>query len=212
MKDVSSNEGRTVLFVSHQMGIVSQLCTRGLLLENGQVKSFGYTNEIIERYMSANANDSTNSYHYLERPGKGKNIYFTYVKTLNIKGEYTDQFKFDEEIALECEIRMNIKDPNALLSVTIQDKYGYYISTSVKKVDELSGNGEQKKFLVKYPASIIAPNSYYFRLAVFKVDNTVFDLIENVCAIKVNDTGSDMAKFEGIDYGQVLLDLKFSGI
>lgn len=209
MKDVSTNEGRTVLFVSHQMGIVSQLCNRGLLLENGTVKSFGYTNDIIERYMSANVNDSTNSYHFDNKTKKPKKIYFTYVKTINGKSEYTDQFKFDEELGLECEVKMDIKDPNALVSVTIQDKYGYYISTYVKSLDELPGEGDTKRFFVKYPSGIIAPNTYYFRLAVFKVDNSVFDLIENVCAVKINDTGSSMSKFEGIDYGQVLLDLKF---
>jgi len=212
MKDVSTNEGRTVLFVSHQMGIISQLCNRGILLENGLVQAFGYTNDVIERYMIANVNDGSNSYHFQNNPKNAKEIFFTYVKAKNCKNVYTDQFKFDEEIGLECEIKMSITDSNVLLSVTIQDKFGYFISTYVKSLGELPGEGDKKKFFVKYPSSIMAPNSYYFRLAIFKVDNTVFDLIENICPIKVNDTGSSMAKFEGLNYGQVLLDLKFEEV
>jgi lipopolysaccharide transport system ATP-binding protein len=211
MREVSTNEGRTVLFVSHQMGTIAQLCNRGMLMEQGTVKAVGNTYPIIEKYMVSSLTESGNVYNY-KANDKGKKIYFTEVKTVNANNEYTDQFKFDERVCLECDIKLGIDDPNTLLSVTLQDKYGYYISTSVKSVNELIGNGDTRKLLIKYPSSIIAPNNYFFRLALFKTDNTVYDLIENICPIKVNDTGSPMAKFEGIDYGQVLLDLEFRNV
>ncbi len=52
MQDVSKGEGRTVLFVSHNMASVRQLCTRGVLLENGMVKKLGTVSEVIDYYMS----------------------------------------------------------------------------------------------------------------------------------------------------------------
>ena len=54
MKDVSQGEGRTVLFVSHNMASIRQLCTRGVLLENGKVKSMGGVNTIVEEYLRDN--------------------------------------------------------------------------------------------------------------------------------------------------------------
>lgn len=54
MKDVSTGEGRTVLFVSHNMASIRQLCTRGVLLENGKVKSMGGVNQIVEEYLQDN--------------------------------------------------------------------------------------------------------------------------------------------------------------
>ena len=54
MQDISKGDGRTVLFVSHNMVSVQQLCTRCLLIENGRIKSEGPTQEIIEEYLQLN--------------------------------------------------------------------------------------------------------------------------------------------------------------
>jgi lipopolysaccharide transport system ATP-binding protein len=50
MQDVSRNEGRTVLFVSHNMGAIRQLCKSGLLLSNGQISSIGHIHKVISNY------------------------------------------------------------------------------------------------------------------------------------------------------------------
>jgi lipopolysaccharide transport system ATP-binding protein len=52
MKDVSVNDGRTVLFVSHNIGAVKTLCNNGVLLENGFLKSYGDITKIIEIYQN----------------------------------------------------------------------------------------------------------------------------------------------------------------
>ncbi len=51
MQDVSRGEGRTVLFVSHNMASIRQLCRRGVLLENGGVKAIGDANDIVDMYL-----------------------------------------------------------------------------------------------------------------------------------------------------------------
>lgn len=52
MQDVSKGEGRTVLFVSHNMGSMQRLCTRGVLLENGSIKYMGSISDTIRTYQS----------------------------------------------------------------------------------------------------------------------------------------------------------------
>ena len=52
MQDVSKGEGRTVLFVSHNMGSMQRLCTRGILLENGSIKYMGSISDTIRTYQS----------------------------------------------------------------------------------------------------------------------------------------------------------------
>ncbi len=52
MNDISRGEGRTVLFVSHNMGSIRALCTRGVLLENGTVKFRGGINSVIDQYIT----------------------------------------------------------------------------------------------------------------------------------------------------------------
>lgn len=54
MQDISHGEGRTVLFVSHNMGSIRQLCNNCVLLENGSVKEIGETEHIISSYLTDN--------------------------------------------------------------------------------------------------------------------------------------------------------------
>ncbi|WP_316851320.1 ABC transporter ATP-binding protein [Pedobacter agri] len=51
MSDVSKGEGRTVLFVSHNMNSIKQLCQKGILLDNGKIKNNGSTKEAIKAYV-----------------------------------------------------------------------------------------------------------------------------------------------------------------
>lgn len=54
MQDVSRGEGRTVLFVSHNMASVRALCKTGILLEDGHVKNLGAINSIVDEYLVSN--------------------------------------------------------------------------------------------------------------------------------------------------------------
>lgn len=51
MQDVSKGEGRTVLFVSHNMASIKQLCNNGILLENGKVSYIGHVRDVVEKYI-----------------------------------------------------------------------------------------------------------------------------------------------------------------
>ena len=55
MQDISRGGGRTVLFVSHNMNSVRQLCGRSILLKNGIVESVGETNAIVQQYLDVNS-------------------------------------------------------------------------------------------------------------------------------------------------------------
>lgn len=206
MKDVSEREGRTVLFVSHQMGTIAQLCNTCILLNNGRLFAQGKPEMVIEKYLVAGRSENT-SYSYLNENNE-KSQWISQVITINNNGESTDQFAVNENVNIICKLQSLFEDDNILLSVTLQDKYGYYISTSVFRTKDLPGNKYEKKFIIRLPINIIAPNTYYLRLAIFKMGGVVYDLIENICPFKINDVGSEMAIFEGINYGNTILDLK----
>ncbi|MEP0924589.1 ABC transporter ATP-binding protein [Leptolyngbya sp. ST-U4] len=53
MQDVAENEGRTVLFVSHNMNAVQRLCPQSLIFEQGRLVDFGNTTRLVARYMSS---------------------------------------------------------------------------------------------------------------------------------------------------------------
>jgi lipopolysaccharide transport system ATP-binding protein len=84
MQDVSRGEGRTVLFVSHNMASVKQLCKSGILLENGAVKSIGSIHSIVDQYITDNMDllESDKSWQLENAPGGGG------IKVLRCATEY----------------------------------------------------------------------------------------------------------------------------
>jgi lipopolysaccharide transport system ATP-binding protein len=52
MQDISNSDGRTVLFVSHNMDSITRLCTRAILLKNGGIIKSGRVSEVIETYLN----------------------------------------------------------------------------------------------------------------------------------------------------------------
>ncbi len=53
MEDVAQSEGRTVLFVSHNMGTINQLCNKAILLKSGKIINIGQTGEVVRNYMKS---------------------------------------------------------------------------------------------------------------------------------------------------------------
>ena len=121
MQDVSQGSGRTVLFVSHNMASVRHLCNRGILLENGSVKTTGNIDYVIDTYMKSSVQNSSLPIAELPRPKKVNNIiHFTDLKFLNEKneeiiptcGEFLKvrvYFDLKEDVANSCEISFGIR-------------------------------------------------------------------------------------------------------
>jgi lipopolysaccharide transport system ATP-binding protein len=76
MEDVSKNDGRTILFVSHNMGVINQLCKKAVLLKKGEMVSYGPSNEIVDLYISSNQRFE-NQYVPDESVHQRKQNYFT---------------------------------------------------------------------------------------------------------------------------------------
>src|SRR6185437_14568127 len=72
MKDVSTNQGRTVLFVSHNMSAVMNLCTKAMVLKNGQMEYVGALTEGIQLYQSSSIKRS--SEWVADKPAAGPQI------------------------------------------------------------------------------------------------------------------------------------------
>ena len=76
MHDISANQGRTVLFVSHNMDAIQRLCPMCMMLEGGQLTQYDNTASIIARYLSSNSCKASPN-HWIDvsamsRTGTGK--------------------------------------------------------------------------------------------------------------------------------------------
>jgi len=208
MKDVSVNDGRTVLFVSHQMGTIAQLCNRGVLLNKGTIEFQGDINSCINEYL----NGKTESFSYTNVNSDNKIFYISQAALFNDANEQVNNFDSKGNINLRFGIVSKEVNKGVRLSCTIQSRTGEYLTTFVEDLTNHSNSIGEVEYEVSYKASIIAPNFYAFRLALFIPNGVVYDLIEMVCPFQITDTGSDMSMFEGINYGHYLTQHTFKAI
>jgi len=97
MGEVAKNEGRTVLFVSHQMAAVENLCHSGILLQNGRVVQKGPAGEVIRRYLGDLSKLAEISLmDRQDRKGSGE-IRFSSVTLQNEKRETVNSFVSGEK-------------------------------------------------------------------------------------------------------------------
>ncbi|MBU4223713.1 ABC transporter ATP-binding protein [Patescibacteria group bacterium] len=73
MEEVTKKEGRTILFVSHNMGAIQRLCQKTILLEKGKVKMFGKTEEVVNHYID-NTNSRATEAHWEKEHAPGDSV------------------------------------------------------------------------------------------------------------------------------------------
>jgi len=105
MQDLSQGDGRTVLFVSHNLATVENLCSRSILLENGNLYAEGLTSDVISEYLNNRIQDA--QIHISARKDRAGNGTFriTDMSVSNGKGEETIR-SFDQ---LVISVSLNTK-------------------------------------------------------------------------------------------------------
>jgi len=212
MNDVSKGEGRTVLFVSHNMGSVSQLCNQGILLKNGQVEAIDKISVIVDKYITSQQVTKA-GYSAKQIDIETKSIVFTEVYLSNADQKINNDFDVFDFIFIHTNILIKQLVSGLKLSVTIQNKNGEYVSTFVEDISYFNDQGTGTyQLILKLDKELIAPNSYYLRLALFVHNAMIYDLVEMICPFRIHDTGTDLAFAEGADYGHFLMKYKLEKV
>jgi len=209
MEDVSKGEGRTVLFVSHQMGTIAQLCQTSILLNAGQIVRKGDTKDIIDMYL--NGMQVSNVYQAQQEKVKNKDAYILSQRLINSGGQTVNQITNNDEIILEIGIVINKWMEEMELSISLQNKIKGRIFTVNKKLGEIMSRSEKQK-IVQFviPANIITPNHYSWLNSLHISGHHLIDVLWDECNFSIVDAGTDFARYEGTDYGVVILsDYKF---
>lgn len=104
MEDVATKEGRTICFVSHNMGAIQRLCNRTLLLSEGQITEDGQTASVIEQYLALGLLfQGERVWKNLNEAPGDEIVRMTAVRAMNNQKKVTSQFSVREPIYIEIE-------------------------------------------------------------------------------------------------------------
>lgn len=130
----ASGDGRTVLFVSHNMAAVQNLCNRSIWLQSGEVKNIGETSKIVNDYISQSTSLNMKSIAEIPRKiGHGEKIKIINGWTINERKEKNSIFKFGEKIAIHLDIQPSISLDNLSLVIGIDSSMDHRIATAISE-------------------------------------------------------------------------------
>ncbi len=187
MKDVARS-GRTIIFVSHNMAAVKNLCQKCILLKDGQIDDIGDTDVIIDKYLKiVDTTATTPINERKDRKGDGK-LKITKIYFEDSQENIISHFSSGQDIKIIAEYISAETKPlnNVSIAFGFDNKNG---SRIFLLWNELTGDyftkiPERGKFVCTIPKLPLAEGNYYFTVAA-RVNGIISDWVINAAKIGV---------------------------
>ena len=191
-----SKKGRTILFVSHQLNWINELCNRCILIEKGSINMDGKPSEVIKKYLEKPYKvQSTGSLEYPSKLSDNNTgeIEIQKIKLIGEDNKIKNEFCFKEKITVELLIKVNNDLENCHVFVMIGDLRGKIIIYSDSGAIG-SFKGKIKRMSHKSVSSFqtnLLPGNFSIYLGVGKENGKTLEWLERVVDFKVLKVGKD---------------------
>ena len=122
MQDITHGEGRTVLFVSHNMTAVKSLCKRGVILQNGLLVADGGVDEVVTRYLRGS--NEIDNHKLFDSPINHKGFELLEMGVRKRNGEWNDVMRMDQELEVVIRYRLNKRYPKFWITMHMKNEQG----------------------------------------------------------------------------------------
>lgn len=202
MEEVSKREGRTILFVSHDLKAVNGFCNRAIWMESGKIKQNGFTNTIITGYIN-----STSKISPQVRNGNEPDVPIFISEVSPVNSEQKDQFIFDfgEKAGMIIGIENRLWAASFSLGLGLNTlKKGRILSYSIDFPSIVINT--TKQIVVWLPFEELTPGTYTLDLSISNDKNEVIDLLTNVGSFEIPEENTHYQNLN-YDYGVFHKDL-----
>jgi lipopolysaccharide transport system ATP-binding protein len=213
MEDVGK-EGRTVIFVSHQMGTMTQLCNKGIYLKQGSVVCGGDINDVVTQYVTSGSND--NGIVQFSQKSPKKDVALSEVSVSSKPGDFpTGEVDIRYPFYINLDYSVSRPIANIEIAVRILTSDGRAVLTTSQSdcsPETLTGRSiGGYKSSIEIPGMFLMPGSYMLTIAVHEPWVQVLESHENIMSFNVIETGTKLAKYTNHQtIGIVIKDLQWN--
>ncbi len=209
MEDITQKEGRTILFVSHNMESIKQLCNKCIFLDEGKLGQFGKTNLIIDYYLNNNKKHEA-IYEYKINKDKQANI--TKISIINQKGILSSEIPISEYFFIKIEYYFDKPQKETLLSILFYSDEGLLLlsSESDSTLQLNNYNSGYYESTIKIPRYLFNTGHYNFEVTLHRPYIEYLDNKKNL-NFEISDINNIKSKiFKGHSSGIIasILDYK----
>jgi lipopolysaccharide transport system ATP-binding protein len=193
MEDVSNKEGRTVLFVSHNMNVIRSLCPSSIMLSAGQIVATGTTNDVVEKYFEYNENNSSGTKLYYHKAGS----HFAKINNIDINNTKNPLLSLFDRISIKISIEVRDHIKAVEFFVIIYNSEGLpVLGVFQKDNNELTNiEGDALDVSVNFDNSLI-PGKYFISAGMFDSSRQFVDWVEHAETFEVEHSYKDGRLFE----------------
>lgn len=150
-------QGRTVLFVSHNMGLIQDLCSHAIYLKQGRVEDYGETARVLPKYLRDGAHQQGQWQAQDDQQALRK------VVVQGAEGASKDSFAYDERMQVQIEFEAQRNDADFVLAARITDELGRDILTSwdTDSIHRSTQPGQTYFAAVDLPQKLLRPGRYF---------------------------------------------------
>jgi len=208
IESVTRNEGRTVLFVSHNLAAIRRLCTTAIFLQQGNLMQKGGVKEAISRYIDDK--ETSGPCLSLARRLENSGIASIVGGTLLSEGTPSSLFRHGGEISISLEIEVK-KTVNANIEITLRDNQGSAIGLLPAAVLDRTHHNLQAgrhQFAVEMRGLQLASGTYTLDVALTEHLRQCFDRLESAFSFEIlpNALGEGWNFSHSYGQGSVLID------
>jgi lipopolysaccharide transport system ATP-binding protein len=185
-----AKDGRTVLFVSHNMGAVEALCTSAVYLDRGQVVKTGQVDEVIREYLNlARKTDSRPEIADYRREAFITRPWIKEVSILSERDEPTGVFRIGEGLRIKLRLKGDGRLSNPRIGIGVNDDLGRRVFTLGTEFDPaLQLHIEDNAVLLcKIPELLLMPGQYSLTIALSSA-NELIDQIDGLFGFDVTES------------------------
>lgn len=165
IKEVSQNEGRTVLFVSHNMDTVVRLCTQCIFMQNGRIIEYADTEKVVSTYLNAELNVSSFiKYDIQDAPGSEK-IILLESKVINQQFDNKVNYAINEPVGIKVTFSILEKSSDLVLSFNLYNQYDIHLLSSHHNIRDFNYDIGIYETVVWIPANFLTEGLHYCGVA-----------------------------------------------
>ena len=181
MEDISSDSGRTIIFVSHDLQAIENLCDRVILLSDGEIKFNGEPSEAIIEYLKfENKKIDIHDVNYIDKIKRNINCTCKVLfSSITLEGNPPDNFNIKKGDPLKLKIDLKFKEiveTDFILEILLNQNKIVYSSPRISLNNIEIKNKNEKSFMFFVDNFNLNEGIYYFKLAL-KSNNHKHDLI-----------------------------------
>lgn len=196
-----SNEGRTILFVSHNLEAVRKLCTKCLLLKQGTTNFIGETDVCVDHYLDKI--ESNIQVIKKDRNNLSDDNQFVSIYNANLNLNPREEFKHDDDVVLVIEVYLPKWNDMLEVSLSPYDKNKNRIFTLDIPLKKFYKNEQYLKLAVIFYKHFLTVGSYSWLICINHHGVRNYDIQNDVCSFAIVETGSALSRYAGLEYGSV---------